>query len=66
MTMYCGEGVRIEKGLTLEELSESSSVPCSVLKDLESGQIKIFSSNVLIRISRALEVPVTELLSDAM
>lgn len=61
MKLYV-EKVRLEKKMTLAELSRKSGVAVSHLYNIESG-IKIPTITILCKIAKALEVPCEDLYS---
>lgn len=56
------EKVRLEKGLSLNELSKRSGVAVSHIHGIESGE-KIPTITVLCKLARALKVPCSDLYS---
>jgi len=55
--------VRLEKGLTQEELSRKADIPYTTLAKIESGMVINPRMNTLQKISVALEVTIDYLLS---
>ncbi len=54
--------IRISQGLTLQALSSKSNVAIGYLADLENGKALNPTLKTLNKISKALQVPVSELL----
>ena len=55
--------LRLAAGWTQEELAEAAGITTTYTSDLERGT-KVPSLTILLRISRALRIPVAELLRD--
>lgn len=55
---------RKSMGLTQEELAERSGVSRAILSGLESGRIKVTTTQTLIRIAKALNCSVTDIFFD--
>lgn len=56
--------IRKQKGLTLKQLSDKSEVSFVYIAELERGDKKNPSAQILNRIAKALDVPITCLLED--
>lgn len=57
-------GKRIEKGLTLKQLSAMSGVPERNLAAIETEKAKNYSLHDLSRYLKALEIPLSEVIYD--
>lgn len=62
--MHKLKAIRLSKNLTLKELAEKSKLAYGYISDLENGKAKNPSLNTITRLARALEVDISELLSN--
>lgn len=56
--------IRIKKGMTQEELSETACVARATISKLESNEVKACNTQTLTRIADALGVPVRSLFTE--
>lgn len=55
--------LRTSKGLTQEQLAEAAGITATYTSDLERGE-KVPSLSIVLRLARAFDIPVAELLQD--